>query len=185
MYMFRNYIKTSVRHIWHNKLYSFINVSGLAIAITCVLLAVLYIKDERSFDGFHEKKENLYRVVTNVTDNKGERKAVAGTGQVQGPAFKEAVPEIINYVRVMGGDIKGDVIADNKTLNLQMLFVDESFFDVFSFPLVRGNAVTALADISSVVITESVARKYFNSIDVVGKRSEERRVGKECRSRWL
>src|SRR5688500_10552284 len=169
MYMFRNYIKTSVRHIWHNKLYSFINVSGLAIAITCVLLAVLYIKDERSFDRLHEKKENVYRIVTNVTDNKGERKNVAGTGQVQGPAFKEAVPEIINYVRVMGGDIKGDVIANNKTLNLQMLFVDESFFDLFSFPLVRGNAATALTDISSVVITESVARKYFNSIDVVGK----------------
>lgn len=169
MYMFSNYIKISVRHIWHNKLYSFINVSGLAIAITCVLLAVLYIKDERNFDRFHEKKENLYRIVTNVTDNKGERKTVAGTGQVQGPAFKEAVPEVINYVRVMGGDIKGDVIANNKTLNLQMLFVDESFFNVFSFPLVRGDAATALHDISSVIITETVARKYFNSIDVIGK----------------
>ena len=72
--MFGNYIKISVRHIWHNKLYSFINVSGLAIAITCVLLAVFYIKDERSFDKFHEKKKNIYRIVTNVTDNKGERK---------------------------------------------------------------------------------------------------------------
>lgn len=169
MNMFRNYIKTSVRHIWHNKLYSFINVSGLAIAITCVLLAVLYIKDERSFDRFHEKKENLYRVVTTRTDEKGERKTVAGTGQPQGPTFNEAVPEIEDYARLMGGDIKGDVIANDKTLNLQMLFVDESFFKLFSFPLLRGDAATALKDISSVVITETVARKYFNSIDVVGK----------------
>ena len=169
MNMFRNYIKTSVRHIWHNKLYSFINVSGLGIAITCVLLAVLYIKDERSYDRFHEKGDNLYRVVTTRTDEKGERKTVAGTGQPQGPAFKEAVPEILDYVRVLGGDIKGDVIANNKTLNLQMLFVDESFFKVFSFPLLRGNAETALDDISSVIVTEAVARKYFNSIDVVGK----------------
>ena len=69
----------------------------------------------------------------------------------------------------MGGDIKGDVIANNKTLNLQMLFVDENFFKLFSFPLLRGDANTALNDISSVVITETVARKYFNSIDVVGK----------------
>ena len=167
--MFRNYIKISIRHLWHNKLYSFINVSGLAIAITCVLLAVLYIKDERSFDKFHEKKKNLYRIVTNVTDSKGERKTEAGTGQPQGPAFKEAVSEIKEYVRLMGGDIKGDVIANNKTLNLQMLFVDENFFNVFSFPLLRGDAATALNDISSVVITETVARKYFNSIDVVGK----------------
>jgi putative ABC transport system permease protein len=144
-------------------------VSGLAIAITCVLLATLYIKDERSFDRFHEKQANLYRVITNVTDIKGQQKSEAGTGQPQGPAFKEAVPEIINYVRVMGGDIKGDVVANDKTLNLQMLFVDESFFSLFTFPLLRGNPATALNDISSVVITETVARKYFNSIDVVGK----------------
>ncbi|MEP7373274.1 MAG: ABC transporter permease [Chitinophagaceae bacterium] len=169
MNMLTNYIKTAVRHIWHNKLYSFINVSGLAIGISCVLLAVLYIKDERSFDKFHEKKDNLYRVVTNVTNEKGERKAEAGTGQPQGPAFKEAVPEIADFVRVMGGDIKGDVIANNKTLNLQMLFADENFFGLFSFPLLRGDGKTALNDISSVVITETVARKYFNSIDVVGK----------------
>src|SRR5436189_1726061 len=164
--MLNNYIKTSVRHIWYNKLYSFINVSGLAIAITCVLLAVLFIKDERSYDRFHEKGKNLYRVVTTRTDEKGERKTVAGTGQPQGPAFKESIPEIEDYTRLMGGDIKGDVIANNKTLNLQMLFVDESFFNLFSFPLLRGNAKTALDNISSVIITETVARKYFNSIEV-------------------
>ena len=127
-----------VRHIWHNKLYSFINVSGLAIAITCVLLAVLFIKDERSYDRFHEKGKNLYRVLTTRTDDKGARGTVAGTGQPQGPAFKEAVPEIEEYARLMGGDIKGDVIANNKTFNLQMLFADESFFNLFSFPLLRG-----------------------------------------------
>ena len=167
--MFINYLKISARHIWNNKIYSFINVSGLAIGIACVLLAVLYVKDENSFDQFHEKKDNLYRIVTNVTDNKGERKTVGGTGQPQGPAFKEAVPEIKDFVRVMGGDIKGDVIANDKTLNLQLLFVDNNFFEVFSFPLLRGNAATVLNDISSVVITETVARKYFNSIDVIGK----------------
>lgn len=167
--MFRNYIKIAIRHIWHNKLYSFINVSGLAIAITCVLLAVLFINDERSYDRFHEKRENLYRILTSRTDDNGNRGTVAGTGQPQGPAFKEAVPEIVDYTRLMGGDIKGDVVGNNKTLNLQMLFVDESFFNIFSFPLLRGDASTALKDISSVVITETVARKFFNSIDVVGK----------------
>ena len=120
--MLKNYINISIRHLWHNKLYSFINVFGLAIAITCVLLAVLYIKEERSYDRFHEKKENLYRILTSRTDDKGNRGTVAGTGQPQGPAFAEAVPEIIEYTRLLGGDIKGDVIANNKTLNLQMLF---------------------------------------------------------------
>ena len=167
--MLGNYIKISSRHLWHNKLYSFINLVGLAVAITCVLLAVLFIKDERSFDRFHEKRENLYRILTSRTDDKGRRGTVAGTGQPQAAAFKEAVPEIFDYVRIMGGDIRGDVAFNNKTLNLQMLFADESFFKLFSFPLVRGDAATALNDISSVVVTESVAKKYFNSIDVVGK----------------
>jgi putative ABC transport system permease protein len=169
-FVVNNYIKISVRHLWHNKLYSFINVFGLAIAITCVLLAVLYIKEERSYDGFHEKKEHLYRVLTSVTDNKGNRETVAGTGQPQGPAFKEAVPEIVDYTRVLGGDIKGDVVANNKTFNVQMLFADESFFNLFSFPLLRGDKATALSDISSVVITETIALRFFNSIDVIGKR---------------
>lgn len=139
----------------------------MALAISCLLLAVLFIKDEQSYDRFHEK--DIYRVVTHLTDQQGERLAVAGTGQPQGPAFREAVPEIKEYVRLMGGDITGDVIANNKTLHLQVLFTDPGFFDLFSFPLLRGNATTALDDISSVVITESVARKFFNSIDVIGK----------------
>ncbi len=168
--MLSNYIKISARHLWQNKLYSFINVFGLAIAITCVLLAVLFIKEERSYDGFHEKKENLYRILTSRTDDKGNRGTVGGTGQPQGPAFKEAVPEILDYTRVMGGDIRGDVLANNKTFNVQMLFADESFFNLFSFPLLRGDKATALSDISSVVITETIALKFFNSIDVVGKR---------------
>jgi putative ABC transport system permease protein len=167
--MLRNNLKIAFRHLRHNKLYSFINVSGLALAITCVLLAVLYVKEELSFDDFHQRKENLYRIVTSLNNEKGERRTVAGTGQPQGPAFKAAVPEIQQYVRIMGGDIRGDVIANQKTLNLQMLFADETFFEVFTFPLLRGNAQTALNDISSAVITESVARKYFNSIDVIGK----------------
>src|SRR4030095_12050539 len=103
-------------------------------------------------------------IFTKRTDERGRRGTVAGTGQPQAGAFKEAVPEIVDYVRIMGGDIRGDVAFNNKTLNLQMLFVDESFFKLFSFPLLRGDAATALNDISSAVITESVARKYFNSI---------------------
>ena len=125
--MLGNYIKISSRHLWHNKLYSIINLVGLAVAISCVLLAVLFIKDEQSFDRFHEKRENLYRILTTRTDDKGNRGTVAGTGQPQGPAFKAAVPEIVDYVRVLGGDIRGDVIANNKTFNVQMLFADESF----------------------------------------------------------
>ena len=74
------HLKSSIRHLLHNKLYACINVSGLAIGVTCVLLAVLFVKDERSFDKFHEKGDNLYRVLTNVTGNKGERKIASSRG---------------------------------------------------------------------------------------------------------
>ncbi len=167
--MFLTNTRTALKHIWRNKLYTSINVIGLSLAICCVLLAVWYMKDERSFDNFHKNQEHLYRIVTSSSDENGNRTTVAATGQPQGPAFHAAVPEVQNYVRVMGGDIKSDVNANDKTLNLQMLFVDENFFEVFSFPLLKGNKEKVLSDISSVVITESIARRYFNSIDVIGK----------------
>jgi putative ABC transport system permease protein len=168
--MFRNYFKTAFRHLWKGKLYSFINIAGLSAGITCVLLAVLYVKDEHSFDRFHSNNPNLYRITTTLVTDKGEKLHTSGgTGQVQGPAFKAAVPEIKNYVRVLGGDIYGDVLGNDKSLRLQMLFTDESFFDVFSFELLKGDAATALKDIASVVVTETTALKYFNSINVIGK----------------
>lgn len=167
--MITNYLKIAIRHLWQHKLYSFINVIGLAMAITCVLLAVFYIKNESGYDNFHRNGPDLYRILTHSFNPDGQPRTVAATGQPQGPAFKAAVPEIRDYARLLGGDIRGDVIANNKTLSLQMLFTDESFFRVFSFPLVRGSANTALDDIASAVITESVALKYFNTIDVVGK----------------
>ena len=87
--MVNNYIKISFRHLWHNKLYSFINVFGLAIAIACVLLAVLFINNERSYDTFHEKGKNLYRVLTSRTDDKGNRGTVEVPGSHKGPRLKK------------------------------------------------------------------------------------------------
>lgn len=168
--MLNSYIKISFRHLWQNKLYSAINITGLAAGVTCILLAVLYVKDEQSFDAFHKHNPNLYRITTNLITNKGDKlQTIGGTGQVQGPAFKSAVPEVQQYVRVMGGDIFGDVIGGDKTLHLQQLFVDENFFNVFSFDLLQGNAQAVLKDINNVVITESTALKFFNRLDVIGK----------------
>ncbi len=168
--MLRTHFKISSRHLWQSRLYSIINIVGLATGITCMLLAVLYWNDEHSFDSFHENNPNLYRITTTLIENKNDQvQTLGGTGQVQGSAFKDAVPEVKNYVRILGGDIYSDVTANNKTIHLQPLFVDENFFDVFSFHLLRGNPKTVLSDVSSVVITENIAKKFFNSIDVVGK----------------
>ena len=163
-------LKITFRQLWQNKLYSSINVIGLAVGITCMLLAVLYWKDERSFDAFHQNNPNLYRITTTLIENKGASKqTIGGIGQVQGPAFKLQVPEVKDYARVLGGDIPGDLMANGRSLQLQLLFADDHFFNLFSFPLLRGNPQTALQDIHSAVLTESTALKFFNSIDVVGK----------------
>ncbi len=134
-----------------------------------MLLAILYWKDERSFDNFHQHNPNLYRITTTMVDKDGNQATTGGTGQVQGPAFKSEVPEIKDYVRIWGGGIYNNVVAEDKTLSLQTFFVDHNFFEVFSFELLRGDPNSALADVASIVITESTARKFYNSIDVVGK----------------
>ncbi len=166
----KSFLRIHFRHLWQSRLYAAINVIGLATGITCMLFAVLYWNDEHNYDSFHVNNPNLYRITTTLIENKGEQsQTIGGTGQVQGPAFKEAVPEVKSYVRVLGGDIYSDVIANEKALHLKPLFADENFFDVFSFPLVYGNPKTVLSDINSVVITESTAKKIFNTDNVVGK----------------
>lgn len=168
--MIKNYLKIAFRHLWHSRLYSGINIVGLATGITCMLLAVMYWHDERNFDSFHQNSANIYRVTTTMVEQKGaDAVTLGGTGQVQGRAFKDAVPEVKDFVRILGGDIYSDVVADTKSLHLQSLFVDNNFFDVFTFHLLRGSAKAALKDINTVVVTESTAKKFFNSSEVVGK----------------
>jgi putative ABC transport system permease protein len=135
-----------------------------------MLLAILFWRDEAGFDSFHKNSPNLYRVTTTLIESKGaDPVTVGGTGQVQGPAFKAAIPEVKSFTRVLGGDIYSNIIANNKTLKVQPLFVDRNFLEVFSFPAVYGNLSTALDNIESVVITETTAKRFFNTTDAVGK----------------
>ncbi len=169
--MFRNYFKIAFRHLWKKKLYSLINITGLAVALTCMVFSILYYKNERSFDLFHKNNPHLFRINTSFVDNKtGLRETSGGTGQVQGPAFKSQIPEIKDYVRVMGGDIMENVKSSDKAFNLSAAFVDSGFFKVFSFPLLYGNPNTSLSDKHAIVITEKTARKFFGTTDVIGKR---------------
>ena len=140
------------------------------MGITCLLLAVLYWRDERSFDTFHVNNPNLYRITSTIAENKNDKaETTGGTGQVQGAAFKAGVPEVKEYVRLLGGGIFGDVLSDKKGLHLNLLFTDDNFFDVFSFSFLHGNPNNALTEIGSAVITERTAMKFFNSTDVLGK----------------
>ena len=168
--MFKNYLKIARRNLWKNKLYSLINIVGMTVAVTCLLFAGIYWNEEHSFDDFHTNNPNLYRITTNMVEHKGAiAQTVGRTGQVQGPAFKDAIPEIKKYVRVMGGEIYYEVSSEEKILNLNILYVDSNFFDVFTFPLLYGDKATSLNEVNSVVISESTAMRLFNSTNVIGK----------------
>ncbi|MEO6288031.1 MAG: ABC transporter permease [Dyadobacter sp.] len=166
--MFKTFLKIAGRHLWQTRLYSCMNVISLALGTICVLLAALFITDELGFDNFHSQSPNLYRITTTFL-NEGKIVTTGGTGQVQGPAFHAQVPEIRAYTRIMGGDIHGDVRAGDKAFKLRLLFVDDSFFDVFSFKIQTGDKHSALKNDNSVVVTEKTALKFFNRTDVVGR----------------
>lgn len=167
--MYTNYLKTALRHFAHHKLNTLLNLSGLAMGVACLLLAVAYWLDERSYDNFHENSDQLYRITTKLIEREGDPpRNTGGTGQVQGPAFKEAVPEVLDYVRLLGGDVVGDVRHEEEVLKLQMVFADDNFFDLFTFPVLQGNPETALEELNSVVLSESTARRFFDSVNVVG-----------------
>lgn len=166
--MFKTFLKIAVRQLWQGRLYAIINVTGLAVGTACMLFAAIYITDEHSFDRFHHNNPNLYRITSSYREH-GDLISSGGTGQVQGPAFQARMPEITHYARVMGGDIYGDVRHKHNAFKLQLLFVDAAFFNVFTFPLLYGDARTALQNVNSVVITRRTALKFFNRTDVVGE----------------
>jgi putative ABC transport system permease protein len=167
--MFRNYIKTAIRNIRRNKLYSVLNVAGLAIGVTCCLLILLYVQDELSYDRFHEKADRIFRVAT-IIDLKDRHMNFASTAHVQGPMFKDEFPEIENYVRFnYYGSRRVIQYKDRSFTEEKFIWADNSIFEIFSFNLLKGNPESALVEPNTVVITEEMAEKYFGQEDPVGK----------------
>lgn len=166
--MIRNYIKIAFRNFSRNKVYSFINIAGLAIGLAAAMLIILYGKDEVSYDRFHANNPNIYRVVNQWISADGSVKSNDGnTGHFQGPKFKEGIPEIKAFVRVKADS--RNIRMNNEITNQEMMAVDSNFFSVFSFPLISGNPKTALQQPKSIVISEETAEKLFNTTNVLGK----------------
>jgi putative ABC transport system permease protein len=166
--MFKNYFKIAWRNLSRNKIYSFINIAGLSIGLACAMLIILYVKDEVSYDRFHKNVSNIYRITTQAVDKNGVKgHKDPNTGYLQGPRFSQNVPEIKQFVRVESGteNIKTGIEVKDQSL----LYVDSTFFDIFSFPLISGNPHTCLNDPSSVVISEDAAKKQFGTTDAIGK----------------
>jgi putative ABC transport system permease protein len=168
--MFRNYFKTAIRNLQHNKVYSFINIGGLSIGLACAMLIILYVKDEVSYDRFHKNAHEIYCVVVKGHFSRGPNKFanyMSVSGYLQGPRFKSSIPEIQGFVRFEGNHV--DIKQGTDIISQHISYVDSNFFSVFSFPLLSGNPKTALLDPHSIVISEEIARKQFGHTDVLGK----------------
>jgi putative ABC transport system permease protein len=165
--MLKNYLKTALRNLWRTKVFSLINVLGLSVGLACCMLIFLYSKDEISYDRFHEKKDNIYRITATINRVDGNNDKIGSTGNMPGPTFKESIPEIEDYVRVQSAYF--NVKSGNTIFPEEALFVDSNFFSMFSFPLVAGNPKSALTDVHSVVISQEIAKKYFGKSNAVGQ----------------
>ncbi len=166
----RNYLKIACRNLLRHKTYTFINILGLAVGIACCLLIVLYIQDELSYDRYHEKADQIYRVVEQMS-SKGIEDTYAMVPWPTGPALREAFPGVLSAVRFFNESSQHPVLAyrDRRFTEKRFFFADSTIFEIFSFQLVRGNPQTALAEPFSIILTEETAHKYFGEEDPIGK----------------
>lgn len=166
--MFRSYFLTAIRNLKRNMLFSGINLSGLTLGLACVMLILLFIKDELSYDRFHSGVQQIYRVTTvNHNGKTGQTNKDGNSGYLQGPKFSQNVPGIQRFVRLQSGG--EDIKTGSEIYSQSLLRVDSSFFEVFSFPLLSGDPKSCLLKPRSVVLSEKVAIKQFGNLDVVGK----------------
>ncbi|HEV8271896.1 MAG TPA: ABC transporter permease, partial [Chitinophagaceae bacterium] len=170
--MIRNYFKTLFRNLTRQKVPAVINILGLSAGIACFSLFMLYAINEFNYDSFH-KNENIYRVFL-WHEAKGNEPPHGDTYHPMplGPAMKQDLPDVENYVRFREATNESFIKVNNKVVREKVVFADPSFFSVFSFKLTVGSPVTALQDLHSVVITEAAAKNLFGKTDPLGKTIE-------------
>ena len=165
MTMMGSYLKVALRHIRRRKVYSFINIMGLALGLACFLLIGLWVEDELGFDRFHENRHRIFRILNRFENGTASYSATYALG----PALKSQYAYVQEACRVwpwFGSLVKH---GDLSFMEYDIALADPSFFKMFSFPLLRGDPDKVLADQFSVVISEDMAHKYFGDEDPVGK----------------
>ncbi len=165
--MLINYLKIALRNISRSKLYSLINILGLATGMAACLVIFLWVQDELSFDRFHSQAESIFRVERQVDFREihGQAPITSGT---YGPALVKDYPEIEKFVRVDKQELN---IRDHRNIfrKQEVLFADSSLFEIFDFRLVQGDPKSALHEPKSMVMTQAAALRFFNTDEVVGK----------------
>ena len=174
--MFKNYLKIALRNLAKNRIYTSINILGLAIGITCCLLIVMFVRHELSFDQFHSKSSRIFRVA--------QKRTLEGSYEETPRLSLAAMELLINdfHEIEMGARILREFSPvleheENQFIEENFFFVDPAILDIFDFEFIRGNPKTALQAFNNVIITEEIARKYFGGIDPIGKNLTYRKWG--------
>jgi ABC-type antimicrobial peptide transport system permease subunit len=164
--MFKNYLLVAWRNLWKNKAFSLLNISGLAIGMASAILILLWIRNEVSYDRFHQHKDDIYEA-WNRGSFDGSLQCWNNTPKILGPTLKKDYPEIQDVVRTNSGWFVTAV--GEKKMSTQYLMADTGFLSMFSFPLVEGNKRTALNSVYSIVITEKMAKQMFGKEDAMNR----------------
>lgn len=168
--MFRNYIKLALRNLLKNKLFSLVNFTGLSLGIAASLILFLYIENESGYDKFHAGVNNIYRLRCDNLDNGKYTERMARTNGPVAKELKERFPEIDKVVQLNKDEMTGMISNDHFTFRLKnSFFASEDFFNVFSYGLINGDRNTVLKELDAIVLSESLAKKFFGNEPAVGK----------------
>lgn len=166
--MLKNYLKVAFRNLWKNKFFSAINMLGLAIGISTCLLITLFVLDELSFDHYNENAGRIYRVNTDLKFGGAEQKFAVASAPLGFTMVNES-PEIENAVRFRSYGSSVIRKGDQNIKEDRIIYADSTLFDVFTLPIVSGHSKKALTEPNTLVISERIARKYFNRTNVAGE----------------
>lgn len=165
--MIRNYIKTALRNLWKNKSYSALNILGLSVGITCAALIFLWVEDELNFDHQQAKQDRLYRVMENQTYD-GRTFTFGATPGPLAQGMKAELPGVKNTCRTSWGQ-STLFNTGEKNIYETGIYSDESIFDMFTLPFIKGSPVRSLQGTNNLVISEKMALSFFGTTDVIGK----------------
>ena len=158
--MIKNYLLIAFRNLSKNKVFSFINIFGLAVGMAAGLLIIQYVSFELSFDTFQTKKDRVYRVTQDRYDRGKLSTQWAAGAFAEGNAFKNNFPQVEDFEKIVGEGPQLAIYNDKKIVLEKSYFASPSFFNIFSYPLISGDPKTALKDVFSAVITETVAKSF-------------------------
>lgn len=166
--MFKNYFKTTIRNLWKNKTFSVINIMGLALGLACSLLIMLWVNDEYKVDAFHKNGKQLYSVFEQQFRD-GKVDAFHGTPGVLADELKRIMPEVQYATNYAWNDL-ATFEANNKIIKENGNHAGPDFFKMFTYPLLEGNAITALQSPSDIAISKKMAEEFFGSpAEAIGK----------------